>query len=239
MLVISLVGMGVATTLHGPDAQLRPDRHPRADPADRPAPGAGLRRRRRMGRRHADGRRARPARQAAASSGPSRRWAPPPGSALATIAFFAVSQLDPDAVPGLGLAAAVPVQRRPGRGRPGHPAQHRREPGVREGPRSRVEVKMPIAEAFRRHPQEIFLVAGTYLSQGVFAYICMSYLVSYGTTQVGIPRPQRPHGRLRRRGRRRRAVPGVRLAVRQLGPQDDLPARRGADAGQHHRRRSR
>ena len=52
-----------------------------------------------------------------------------------------------------------------------------------------VEVKMPIAEAFRRHPKEIFLVAGTYLSQGVLAYITMSYLVSYGTTQLKIARP--------------------------------------------------
>ena len=52
-----------------------------------------------------------------------------------------------------------------------------------------VEVKMPIAEAFRRHPKEIFLVAGTYLSQGVLAYITMSYLVSYGTAQLKIARP--------------------------------------------------
>jgi MFS family permease len=52
-----------------------------------------------------------------------------------------------------------------------------------------VQVKVPIAEAFRRHPREIFLVAGTYLSQGVLAYICMSYLVSYASTEAGIARP--------------------------------------------------
>jgi MFS family permease len=46
MLVISLVTMGLATTLMGPDAQLRRHRPRRADPAH-PAPtGAGLRRRR-------------------------------------------------------------------------------------------------------------------------------------------------------------------------------------------------
>lgn len=49
-------------------------------------------------------------------------------------------------------------------------------------------VKLPIKEAFRRHPKEIFLVAGTYLSQGVFAYITMSYLVNYSTAVAGIDR---------------------------------------------------
>lgn len=49
-------------------------------------------------------------------------------------------------------------------------------------------VRMPIAEAFRRHWKEILLIAGTYLSQGVFAYICMAYLVSHGTTVAGISR---------------------------------------------------
>ncbi|MCZ1075680.1 MFS transporter [Rhodococcus sp. A5(2022)] len=49
-------------------------------------------------------------------------------------------------------------------------------------------VRMPIAVAFRKHWKEIFLIAGTYLSQGVFAYICMAYLVSYGTTVAGISR---------------------------------------------------
>ncbi len=49
-------------------------------------------------------------------------------------------------------------------------------------------MKLPIKEAFRRHPKEIFLVAGTYLSQGVFAYITMAYLLSYGTAVAGIDR---------------------------------------------------
>jgi MFS family permease len=55
--------------------------------------------------------------------------------------------------------------------------------------RNRVGVnRMPIAEAFRRHFREIVLVAGAYLSQGVFAYICVAYLVSYGTSVAGIDR---------------------------------------------------
>ncbi|MCT7662168.1 MFS transporter [Mycobacterium deserti] len=57
--------------------------------------------------------------------------------------------------------------------------------------RQRSEVaRMPIADAFRRHWKQILLVAGAYLSQGVFAYICVAYLVSYGTTVAGIDRTQ-------------------------------------------------
>jgi metabolite-proton symporter len=114
----------------------------------------------------------------------------PAGVGLATIAFFAVSQLDSEqflswgwrlpflfsavlVVVGLVIRLSI--------------AESPEFEKVRE---AAVEVKMPIAEAFRRHPREIFLVAGTYLSQGVLAYICMSYLVSFATTQVGIPRPQ-------------------------------------------------
>jgi metabolite-proton symporter len=51
-------------------------------------------------------------------------------------------------------------------------------------------VRMPIAVAFRKHWREILLVAGAYLSQGVFAYICVAYLVSYGTSVAGIDRTQ-------------------------------------------------
>lgn len=49
-------------------------------------------------------------------------------------------------------------------------------------------VRMPIVEAFRRHWKQILLVAGAYLSQGVFAYICVAYLVSYATTVAEIDR---------------------------------------------------
>lgn len=48
-------------------------------------------------------------------------------------------------------------------------------------------VKVPLVVAFRKHWREILLVAGTYLSQGVLAYIVMSFLVNYGGT-VGIDR---------------------------------------------------
>lgn len=51
-----------------------------------------------------------------------------------------------------------------------------------------VIVRMPIVEAIRRHWRQILLVIGTYLSQGVFAYICTAYLVSYATSVAGISR---------------------------------------------------
>jgi MFS family permease len=49
-------------------------------------------------------------------------------------------------------------------------------------------VALPIATAFRHHWKAILLIAGTYLSQGVLAYLCMSYFVNYGTKVVGVPR---------------------------------------------------
>ncbi|MCU1409206.1 MAG: Shikimate transporter [Microbacteriaceae bacterium] len=48
-------------------------------------------------------------------------------------------------------------------------------------------VKMPVVIAFKRHWREILLVAGTYLSQGVLAYITMAFLVNYSGS-VGIER---------------------------------------------------
>ncbi|MDQ1577028.1 MAG: hypothetical protein QOH55_2178 [Microbacteriaceae bacterium] len=50
------------------------------------------------------------------------------------------------------------------------------------------QVKLPIAVAFKKHWRQILLVAGIFFSQGVFAYICISYLVSYGTAVVKIDR---------------------------------------------------
>ncbi|MDO9378830.1 MAG: MFS transporter [Nocardioidaceae bacterium] len=114
----------------------------------------------------------------------------PAGVGLATIAFYFASKLDPAAfeswgwrIPFLlsavlvmvGLVIRMTIDESP------------EFEKVRQGTDERV--KLPIAEAFRRHPKEIFLVAGTYLSQGVFAYITMSYLVRYGSEIVGLERP--------------------------------------------------
>jgi MFS family permease len=112
----------------------------------------------------------------------------PAGVALATVAFLGASQLPGDQfiawgwrLPFLvsavlvivGLIIRLTIAE---------------SPAFAAAREKKELVKLPIKEAFRRHPKEIFLVAGTYLSQGVFAYITMSYLVSYGTAAAGIDR---------------------------------------------------
>ena len=98
MLVVSLLLMGVAHVRDRPAADVRHDRHRRADPAAGLPAAAGLRGRRRVGRRGPDGRRAR-RRRAAAASGPRGRrpacrwatcsrpaccWSSPPSRATPT-----------------------------------------------------------------------------------------------------------------------------------------------------------
>jgi metabolite-proton symporter len=114
----------------------------------------------------------------------------PAGVGLATIAFYFATQLAPEQflawgwrLPFLfsavlvvvGLVIRLTIAESP-------EFEQVRERSAR--------VKLPVAEAIRRHPKEILLVAGTYLSQGVFAYITMSYLVGYASKEVGIARPQ-------------------------------------------------
>jgi metabolite-proton symporter len=114
----------------------------------------------------------------------------PAGTATATLAFYAVSRLSDEQflswgwrIPFLvsavliviGLVIRLSLSESPD------------FDAVRA--RSAV-VRLPIREAFRKHWKQILLVAGAYLSQGVFAYICVAYLVSYGTMVAGIDRTQ-------------------------------------------------
>ena len=112
----------------------------------------------------------------------------PAGTALATGAFMVAAML-PDAqfndwgwrVPFLfsallvliGLAIRLTVAE---------------SPAFRAAREEDTVVALPIATVFRNNWRSILLVAGTYLSQGVLAYICMSYLVNYGNKVVGVPR---------------------------------------------------
>ena len=112
----------------------------------------------------------------------------PAGTSVATLAFFAVSQLPDEQflswgwrLPFLFSAVLIVIGlfiR----------LSLAESPDFAEVKAQSAVVRMPIAEAFRKHWKEILLIAGTYLSQGVFAYICMAYLVSYGTTIAGISR---------------------------------------------------
>lgn len=112
----------------------------------------------------------------------------PAGTSIATLAFFAASQLPDEQflswgwrLPFLFSAVLIVIGlfiR----------LSLTESPDFAEIKANSAVVRMPIAVAFRKHSKEIFLIAGTYLSQGVFAYICMAYLVSYGTTVAGISR---------------------------------------------------
>ena len=112
----------------------------------------------------------------------------PAGTSIATLAFFAASQLPDEQflswgwrLPFLFSAVLIVIGlfiR----------LSLTESPDFAEIKANSAVVRVPIAVAFRKHWKEIFLTAGTYLSQGVFAYICMAYLVSYGTTVAGISR---------------------------------------------------
>ncbi|WP_445166678.1 MFS transporter [Mycolicibacterium sp. Dal123E01] len=114
----------------------------------------------------------------------------PAGTAIATCAFYAVSRL-PDAqflswgwrIPFLASAILIAIGlviRLSLTESPDFAAVQQRS----------VVQRLPIAEAFRRYWRQILLLACAYLSQGVFAYICVTYLVSYGTTVAGIDRTE-------------------------------------------------
>ncbi|WP_099042050.1 MFS transporter [Mycobacterium neglectum] len=114
----------------------------------------------------------------------------PAGTATATLAFYAVSLLPDEQFTAWGwripfLASAVLIAiglviRLSVAESPDFDALRKRS----------VVVRVPVTAAFRKHWKQILLVAGAYLSQGVFAYICVAYLVSYGTTIAGIDRAQ-------------------------------------------------
>ena len=103
--------MGVATFAGRLPADLRPDRRPRADPAGRAAPAAGLLRGRRAGRRQLDDARARPAEPPRATSPASPSAAPRPARSSPPRSFLPIAALPEEHAADLGLAGAVLAQR--------------------------------------------------------------------------------------------------------------------------------
>ena len=112
----------------------------------------------------------------------------PAGTALATLAFLTVAQLPDEQflswgwrIPFLLSAALVVVGlfiRLTIGESPEFVAVHNQH----------AEVKLPIKVAFQKYWRQILLVAGIYFSQGIFAYICISYFVSYATAVVKLDR---------------------------------------------------
>ncbi|MBX7456020.1 MHS family MFS transporter [Mycolicibacterium sp. 3033] len=112
----------------------------------------------------------------------------PAGTAAATLAFFLVAQLPDEQflswgwrIPflasavliAIGLVVRLTVTE---------------SPDFAELEQRSAVVRTPVVAAFQRHWRQILLVAGAYLAQGVFAYICVAYLVSYATTVAQVPR---------------------------------------------------
>ena len=112
----------------------------------------------------------------------------PAGTVLASLAFLAVSRLPDPAflswgwrLPFLFSAVLIAVGLVIRLSISESPAFARIEA-------SRAVVHNPMRTAIERHGREILLVTATYLSQGVVAYVCVAYLVSYATTVAGIGR---------------------------------------------------
>ncbi|GGG27308.1 MFS transporter [Rhodococcoides trifolii] len=112
----------------------------------------------------------------------------PAGTSVATLAFLLVAQLPDDdflswgwrlpflfsaVLIGIGLFIRLSLAE---------------SPDFAEVRKRNAVVALPVVTAVRRHWREILLVAGTYLSQGVFAYICSAYLISCATANAGISR---------------------------------------------------
>ena len=76
----------------------------------------------------------------------------PMGLLLSTGAVQAHAGLDRRRLQQLGLADAVPAQRRAGRHRPVRPAAGAGEPGVRRGAKRRRSCKQPVLEVIRTQP---------------------------------------------------------------------------------------
>ena len=149
--------------LHDADrraADLPDDRHHRADPAGRAAPGPGLRRGRRDRRRHGDARRvrARPTPRPGRVAGLARHQLRHPGGVGPVGA--AARRAQRGAAAQLGLAAAVPAQLRTDDLRGLDPHQRQGEPGLR-GPRRRRRRRRPHARRARqRRGQDLRRGAG-------------------------------------------------------------------------------
>ena len=132
MLVITLILMGAATTLIGVLPTYETVGVVRTRPAAAAAHPAGHLRRRRMGRRRPDGRRACTARSAAACAGSFPQLGVPLGMLLASgVMALMTGVISPgDGLPRVGLAHPVPAQLRADRRRLHGPPQRGGEPGL-------------------------------------------------------------------------------------------------------------
>ena len=53
---------------------------------------------------------------------------------------------------------------------------------------ARTEARMPVVEAVREHPRSVILAAGMNLGFNTFIFVLFTFMLSYATTQLGLPR---------------------------------------------------
>ena len=51
-----------------------------------------------------------------------------------------------------------------------------------------AEVRLPVVEAVREHPRSVLLAAGMNLGFNTFIFVLFTFMLSYATTQLGLPR---------------------------------------------------
>ncbi len=51
-----------------------------------------------------------------------------------------------------------------------------------------AEVRLPVVEAVRQHPRSVMLAAGMNLGFNTFIFVLFTFMLSYATTQLGLPR---------------------------------------------------
>jgi MFS family permease len=113
----------------------------------------------------------------------------PAGLILAQLMFIAVSAwTTPEQFTPWGLAAALPVQHRPGRRRPRRAAVPGREPVFSTLLREQARSRRPIVEVFRERRREVVLAALSFVANTTIGYIFRAYLLAYGTAVLELSR---------------------------------------------------
>jgi MHS family shikimate/dehydroshikimate transporter-like MFS transporter len=125
----------------------------------------------------------------AASMAAGRRWAAPAGLLLANLVFLAVSSLPEQQlfrwgwhVPFL-LSFVLVILGLIVR------ARIAESPAFTELKQARAEAKQPLREVLRRHPRLVLLTAGARCVEIGFLNILSTFVLSYATQTLGMPRP--------------------------------------------------
>ena len=113
----------------------------------------------------------------------------PAGLLLSTVVFGVVSTaLGEEAIPRVGLARAVSVERRAHRRRPVHPSADSRVAGVRAGWSKRLREARPLVAAVRDYRRNLLLAMGMRVAENGLFYVYTVFVLSYGPAALGVSR---------------------------------------------------